>query len=643
MHRIKGALASYRSRQEYRYTALPNHRTHTRLFSFSQQNGPSSEIHGSVKVFSRSEMPPYTALSYMCGRDEPTHQIFVDDRRFLVRRNLYDFLSYQNSISANEWYWIDAISIRQDDLAEKGAQVRHMGSIYEMAGTVLVWLGMPRPDTEAALSFLNFAESNFGDSAVGDRLQHAFQGDITRVTTAIEELFARDYWWRLWPVQEIVLARQIVIQCGRESIKWDSLLFWSHNTNSIRAASGDDSGGNKYFPIQRYEVDHLVQERADRAKQSRKAGLLSMMYTHAHKKCEDPRDRVYAMLSMTGYTFVGLPEVEPIVPDYQKPAEDLIFHLLTHVNIPKSTSWIFLSTYIDLLQPRWVKEPSLGALESRWQDLLAVNQNFMVTASPLGRISTLWQPKYSTTLQGCYGFTISTPLRDVQGRVGPSNYSGLVRGTPQIGDMVYDLGYFGGAGFVVRDVQKYTMDAGFQRLTICDVFTVVGNTHLVERLTEWQKDRINDRTAITASFPEGCLEVIDYGHIEVIQTSDEDWPIVQFMAVRRDLARLIYMAVQVHNWWLKVNPGNDLRSWAGIRSTERGVNNQDNRDGIGLYDPDPNTSIWQERSDVTPPRHLDSNLALPSSVRISPNENNDDDDDEDMDDESENSSKRRRR
>jgi len=56
---------------------------------------------------------PYRALSYTWGDSNEMHQIFIDDKSFLVRANLFHFLKEWAPLDGQgpAYFWIDAISI----------------------------------------------------------------------------------------------------------------------------------------------------------------------------------------------------------------------------------------------------------------------------------------------------------------------------------------------------------------------------------------------------------------------------------------------------------------------------------------------------------------------------------------------------
>jgi hypothetical protein len=101
---------------------------------------------------------PYEALSYTWGDFNPTEEIFINGRLFLVTPNLKSAL--QNLRSDNmstkgiRTLWIDAICIDQSELSERNHQVRQMQEIYAGAERVLVWLGPASGDSGTAIRFI---------------------------------------------------------------------------------------------------------------------------------------------------------------------------------------------------------------------------------------------------------------------------------------------------------------------------------------------------------------------------------------------------------------------------------------------------------------------------------------------------------
>lgn len=81
----------------------------------------------------------------MWGNPEPRKTILVDGLAFPVGPNLYHALmKLRSSLEVKTMryrVWIDAICIEQNNLLEVDQQIKMMGSIYENATKVVVWLG----------------------------------------------------------------------------------------------------------------------------------------------------------------------------------------------------------------------------------------------------------------------------------------------------------------------------------------------------------------------------------------------------------------------------------------------------------------------------------------------------------------------
>lgn len=88
----------------------------------------------------------YTCLSYMWGYPTPLHEVRMNGKTMLIRKNLFQFLAHVSSVPWTEptrqYLWIDALCIDQVNEKEKNHQVQQMGNIYSQAREVLIWLGI---------------------------------------------------------------------------------------------------------------------------------------------------------------------------------------------------------------------------------------------------------------------------------------------------------------------------------------------------------------------------------------------------------------------------------------------------------------------------------------------------------------------
>jgi len=97
----------------------------------------------------------YVCLSYQCGPEHPQKEVLINGEPVFIRLNLWNFLVTSRRYGLDVWLWIDALSINQNDLREKSAQVARMGQIYQSAQRTIVWTGL---SDEYALNLLKLQD-----------------------------------------------------------------------------------------------------------------------------------------------------------------------------------------------------------------------------------------------------------------------------------------------------------------------------------------------------------------------------------------------------------------------------------------------------------------------------------------------------
>ena len=263
---------------------------------------------------------PYFAVSYMWGAvDESNCEwIKIDDIAFAVQPNLWEFLSVLRRQARNEIVvlWIDAISIDQQEISERNHQVRRMKEIYENASQVLVWLGPEADDSARAFKALkrkpSLEEQEDSDYMESLDWEEDWQGLL--------KLCLREYWSRVWIVQEVLLARDINIYCGNDSMSWDALgeFFESLpiDLNKLQEQEIRQSTASKLYwrrRNRRYPPNGPAET------------LLSLLMDYGRCSCTDVRDRVYALLGLA----VDQHDGHGLQVDYELDRETLYFRVLT--------------------------------------------------------------------------------------------------------------------------------------------------------------------------------------------------------------------------------------------------------------------------------------------------------------------------
>jgi hypothetical protein len=221
------------------------------------------------KVAHLKDSPVFSCLSYVWGDATITEPVTVESKTLQITVNLAGAIrDVHRQWSAGEllapgeeqWLWADALCINQKHDQEKNHQVPLMEQIYSSAHRVFAWLGdggieRASKAVDANNIILHAIRQLPGYGFIQGRVQDDRQscskqevlaevggeifGAITDLTWLTEhyttqsvpgesvhiisdavKLFDLTYWTRLWIVQELVLARDVVLLCGPKKISW---------------------------------------------------------------------------------------------------------------------------------------------------------------------------------------------------------------------------------------------------------------------------------------------------------------------------------------------------------------------------------------------------------------------------------------
>jgi Heterokaryon incompatibility protein (HET) len=312
--------------QKYKYTPLDASRNSIRLLRLRVAPDSSWPIRCSLFHTTLEEAPPYVALSYTWGDAVGSSPILVNSDTVTVTRNLRHALLHLRPECGEEVgdlvMWIDAICINQDDISERNTQIANMRAIYQHAASVAVWLGLEKSGSAAAIRMtrdLNACQAKEEVMALLDSPEA--KGHLEYLVT----LFRRQYWWRIWVIQEVSCAKSAIVHCGEDSIPWATLdnvcdilktvesqlrsLFYTH-PSYIRTLT---HGGPRGLQLSRYSP-HLSAP-----------PLLELLLSHKSKKSTDPKDKVYALvgISSSRHTFGKI--------DYSLSMREIYAHTARHL------------------------------------------------------------------------------------------------------------------------------------------------------------------------------------------------------------------------------------------------------------------------------------------------------------------------
>jgi len=218
--------------------------------------------------------------------------IYLNGVLIEVRENLWQALYHLRSSNTELVLWVDAICINQNNIPERNQQVTRMGTIYGSAKEVIVWLGPEEAGSGTAITFI--------EKTMRDR-EGKYPQDLSLLLVRdgsfqpILDLTRREYWKRVWIVQEIIRARRITIHCGKRTLQWSVLAkFFRRLRKSTKIT----------HPLQ----DSLPRKLTEQ-KTSQNHHLERLLATYKSSLCSDPRDKIFSLIGLAGKRLGGSPGV----------------------------------------------------------------------------------------------------------------------------------------------------------------------------------------------------------------------------------------------------------------------------------------------------------------------------------------------
>jgi hypothetical protein len=366
------------SNHNFEYIALEGPRD-IRLFYLLPAATYDEEISGGLLHISLDSSVAYETISYVWG-----NPIVCENMRLRYLSSRSDPIGTQSQNEAFETFdittnlptalrnlryrivprllWIDAICINQNDVDERAQQVQLMASIYELGAQSIVWLGPESENSTRALKFIEACESDVrriqlklkNDDSYGvekgkllDRLKETRSNRDWDDCISLFE--TRRLWNRIWILQEIVLAPNPRIYCGKVVLPWgklgtfvenfeppgtapqQALIAWKHAMTMEKLRKVFQTG---------WKEDSTLKEHSD---------LLPLLRS-CHTFCSsDPKDMLFAILNIVSDNAGILPNYRLSPVDMWAAATKVImmrekslalFHMPPFITRNKYESWL---------------------------------------------------------------------------------------------------------------------------------------------------------------------------------------------------------------------------------------------------------------------------------------------------------------
>ena len=292
----------------------------------------NDQIQGSLRhlELDTEPSPQYECVSYVWGNPQSVRSITINEQCVVVQKNLYDALRYIRSKTKTVIVWADAICINQSDVDEKSYQVAMMAEVYRQCSKVYTWLGLPEPGslTGNPFEFLEHFRRGGHYYDLPGFLRDNLTGHWTwkqndacsNVQKDFLQVVESPWWTRAWTVQECLLPRDNLVIFGNWTTKWDYIyeaycLLKTHTDSQCCKEAVKVFGPHLLFSINEWLLhpERIQRFRTVLHGYNSPTWFFQAILAFSTRKCLDPRDRIYSMLSLATH-----PSYQGFRPDYQE-------------------------------------------------------------------------------------------------------------------------------------------------------------------------------------------------------------------------------------------------------------------------------------------------------------------------------------
>ncbi|PVH79337.1 HET-domain-containing protein [Cadophora sp. DSE1049] len=262
--------------------------------------GVTSDLICDLQVAHISRLPRYEALSYCWGDASNRIPIHCNGTPGLaITESLHSAL--HRLLLPNQQpriIWADAICINQEDIKERSSQVLLMKNIYQLASSVVIWLGGPLPIRHGTKDWIRHVL----------RPDYTTNGDLmdkrwNAIIKSLILLLQKPWFLRTWIIQEVALAKNAVVLCGTQSASWDD--FYCVVKYAIDVDYFSSTMPELYSSIQNIERArrNLALDRYPRP--------LDLLASFQIFQATDARDKVFGLYSLINPSDLAVLELQP--------------------------------------------------------------------------------------------------------------------------------------------------------------------------------------------------------------------------------------------------------------------------------------------------------------------------------------------
>ncbi|RYP44776.1 hypothetical protein DL768_008787 [Monosporascus sp. mg162] len=264
----------------------------------------------------------------------PGNTVLLDGHPFPVTTNLLTALRHLRppTGAGATALWVDAVCINQQGLDERRHQVTMMRDIYASAERVIIWLGVEDDETDDetdvfdSLSLL--ATQSHRKGIDSDRDQHLVDligAGFLHKFTEITSPFPSPCWafrWPEWPTERGV-ARQKEQQGGNQKLPG----------GDVTGENPGGPGGGDIEVLEQIKIDILDDLYTAVKSQGGESGesLCKLLKISRSSEVTDPRDCIYALLSLLKPGSLEAESKDAITVDYRKSTSEVYADTMAYI------------------------------------------------------------------------------------------------------------------------------------------------------------------------------------------------------------------------------------------------------------------------------------------------------------------------
>ncbi|KAI1750012.1 hypothetical protein F4782DRAFT_511015, partial [Xylaria castorea] len=284
---------------------------------------PSEEQNAPIKltlVDADLQDTSYECISYERAKNANIVKISVNNEDYEIPQALEGALRTFRRKEKPRTLWADLLVGRTAE--ERSSQATMMGQILENADKTLCWLGPQKELTSRAFDIVHDMANRWTQACLHVNLSQDV--GLARVTTKqmdgireklnepefaglagldfkiwneLYDIFGSSYWSSVHCIPEIVLAKAVVIVCGRSNIRWPNYVGASRTLPFLQA---------KYQQVpllpsvmKAFTITGSIEIAERRRRLGNSIELFPMIQTARDCEAQDPRDYIFSMIPIS--------------------------------------------------------------------------------------------------------------------------------------------------------------------------------------------------------------------------------------------------------------------------------------------------------------------------------------------------------